>query len=103
MLATSGRPDGPLDGWVVEPKAEGWRAQVAVDADGLKVWTRRGRDITETVPEVAGLADLGVDSVPDGELVSGAGLPSEFYPLAGLMSARRRRSAVTFVAFDVLR
>ena len=34
MLAPSGRPDGPLDGWVVEPKADGWRAQVAVDADG---------------------------------------------------------------------
>jgi bifunctional non-homologous end joining protein LigD len=69
----------------------------------LKVWTRRGRDITEKVPEVAVLAELGVDCVLDGELVTGAGLPTDFYPLAGLMSARRRRSAVTFVAFDVLR
>jgi len=73
---------------------------VAVDTDGLTVWTRRGTDITDKVPEVAA---LGVDCVLDGELVSGAGLPADFYPLAGLMSARRRRSAVTFVAFDVLR
>ena len=31
MLASSGRPSGPLDDWVVEPTADGWRAQVAVD------------------------------------------------------------------------
>src|SRR5829696_4636116 len=35
-------------------------------------------------------------------LVTGAGLPVDFYPLAGFMSARRRRSTVTVVAFDVL-
>jgi bifunctional non-homologous end joining protein LigD len=103
MLATSGRPNVSLDGWVVEPKADGWRAQVAVDADGCTVWTRTGRDITAKVPEVAVLADLGVEVVLDGELVTGAGLPADFYPLAGLMSARRRRRRVTFVAFDVLR
>ena len=73
---------------------------MAVDTDGLTVWTRRGTDITDKVPEVAA---LGVDGVLDGELVTGAGLPIDFYPLAGLMSARRRRSTVTFVAFDVLR
>ncbi len=50
MLATSGRPDGPLDGWVLEPKADGWRAQVAVDGHGSAVWTRTGRDITAKVP-----------------------------------------------------
>lgn len=31
MLASSGRPTGALDDWVVEPKADGWRAQVAGD------------------------------------------------------------------------
>ena len=25
MLASSGRPSGPLDDWVVEPEADGWR------------------------------------------------------------------------------
>jgi len=35
MLASSGRPDCPLDGWVVKPKADGWRAKVAVDATAV--------------------------------------------------------------------
>ncbi len=103
MLASSGRPTGPLDDWVVEPKADGWRAQVAVDGDGCTVWTRTGRDITAKVPEVAAIAELGVECVLDGELVTGAGLPADFYPLAGLLSARRRSQPLTFVAFDVLR
>ncbi len=102
MLATSGRPSGSLEGWVVEPKADGWRAQVAVDSDGWTVWTRTGRDITTRVPELAPLVELGVECVLDGELVAGAGLPSDFYPLAGLVSARRPSAPVTFVAFDVL-
>ena len=103
MLASSGRPDGPLDDWVVEPKADGWRAQVAVHGDGCTVWTRTGRDITAKVPEVAALAALGVECVLDGELVTGAGLPTDFYPLAGILSARHRSQRLTFVAFDVLR
>ena len=103
MLASSGRPTGPLDDWVVEPKADGWRAQVAVDGDGCRVWTRTGRDITAKVPEVAAIAELGVECVLDGELVTGAGLPTDFYPLAGMLSARRRSQRLTFVAFDVLR
>lgn len=67
------------------------------------VWTRTGRDITAKVPELTALAELGVECVLDGELVAGAGLPVDFYPLAGLISARRRGAPVTFVAFDVLR
>ena len=102
MLATSGRPTGTLDDWVVEPKADGWRAQVAGGGGEVKVWTRTGRDITAKVPEVAAIAELGVECVLDGELVTGAGLPVDFYPLAGLLSARRRRTPLTFVAFDVL-
>ena len=90
MLASSGRPTGPLADWVVEPKADGWRAQVAVGRHGCAVWTRTGRDITAKVPEVAAIAELGVECVLDGELVAGAGLPADFYPLAGMLSARRR-------------
>ena len=71
--------------------------------DGCTVWTRTGRDITAKVPEVAAIAELGVECVLDGELVAGAGLPADFYPLAGMLSARRRHQRLTFVAFDVLR
>ena len=37
MLAVSGRPEDPLEAWTVDPNADGWRAQVAVDGDGLEV------------------------------------------------------------------
>jgi bifunctional non-homologous end joining protein LigD len=67
------------------------------------VWTRTGRDITAKVPELRAVAELGVECVLDGELVTGAGLPSDFYPLAGMLSARQRSQPLTFVAFDVLR
>ena len=103
MLASSGRPTGALDDWVVEPKADGWRAQVAVHGDGYTVWTRTGGDITAKVPELAAFAALGGECVLDGELVTGAGLPTDFYRLAGVLSARRRSQLLTFVAFDLLR
>ena len=38
----------------------------------------------------------------DGEIIAGAGLPSEFYGIAGLMSARGPKRPLWFVAFDVL-
>ena len=41
--------------------------------------------------------------VLDGELVAGAGLPSDFYGIAGLVSSRHGRAPLTFVAFDILR
>jgi len=69
----------------------------------VRVWTGRDRDITAKVPEVTALAELGVEVVLDGELVTGAGLHVDFYPFAGPMAVRRRRRRVTFVAFDVLR
>ena len=59
-LAASGRPRS-LHGWTVEPKLDGWRAQVAVDRDGLVVRTRHGRDITAKVSSLAPFAGLGVE------------------------------------------
>jgi bifunctional non-homologous end joining protein LigD len=103
MLATSGRPGGSLDGWVVEPKVDGWRAQAAVDRDGgLIVRTRTGRDITAALPAATALAELGVECVLDGEIAAGAGLPEDFSGLAGAVSSLQPRLPVTFVAFDVL-
>jgi ATP-dependent DNA ligase len=62
MLATSGRPRGSLDGWVVEPKADGWRVQIAVGDGGVTVWTRSGREITARVPELTNLGNIGVST-----------------------------------------
>jgi bifunctional non-homologous end joining protein LigD len=68
---------------------------------------RRGRAITEQVPELAGLAEhLGRPCVLDGELVAGAGRPWDFYRVAPRLARRGDRLAnarrLTFVAFDVL-
>ena len=104
MLDSTGRPTGPLDDWVVEPKADGWRAQVAIDADGYSVWTR-----TRPGHHVEGAGGSGARRARRGLRLlrrtrrPGAGLPTDFHPLAGLLSARRRHQRLTFVAFDVLR
>ena len=45
---------------------------------------------------------LGCELVLDGEIISAAGRPGEFYNLAGTMASRRRHDALAFVAFDVV-
>jgi bifunctional non-homologous end joining protein LigD len=71
------------------------------------VRTRRGRAITDQVPELAWVADHARRScVLDGELVAGAGRPWDFYLGAPRLARRGDRLAgarrLTFVAFDVL-
>lgn len=101
MLAASGRPGGDLAAWTVETKLDGWRVQVAVDG-GVEVRTRNGHLISDRLPELHGLGALGCPAVLDGELVASAGRCDDFYALAGRLTARTAREALTFVAFDLL-
>jgi bifunctional non-homologous end joining protein LigD len=103
MLAGTGRPAGWLGEWQIEPKLDGFRALIGVTPDDRVVRTRRGRNITDQLPELASLCDIGVDLVLDGELIAGAGRPEDFYGLAGAVVSRSRAVALTFVAFDLLR
>ena len=66
MLAGTGLPTTTLDDWAVEPKPDGWRAMVSVENGRLRVWTPRGRDITDVVPELHGLARCGHEVLLDG-------------------------------------
>jgi bifunctional non-homologous end joining protein LigD len=102
MLATNTAPRQLVGRWVLEPKFDGWRVIVAVD-DGVRVWTRRGHEMTARLPELAPLADV-IDApvVLDGELVAGQGRASDFYGVLPRVAARNRRAPLTFVAFDVL-
>ncbi len=105
MLASPARRrDLTGGGWRFEPKLDGWQALVYV-AGTIKVRSRTGRDITGSVPELAGLADRldGRDAVLDGELVAGAGRAWDFYRLGPRMATNpvRQPSTTTFVAFDV--
>ena len=104
MLATSASGRALTGEWAYEPKLDGWRAVVVVDAGSVKVRTRTGRDVTESLPELAALPATCQDRsvVLDGELVAGAGTPEDFYGIAGRMASRHRRLPLTFVAFDVL-
>jgi len=99
MLATNSAPRTLRGQWIMEPKFDGWRVIVSVD-DVVRVWTRRGHEMTARLPELAGLADtVDVPVVLDGELVAGQGRASDFY---GVLPRVARRATLSFVAFDVL-
>ncbi len=100
MLATaSKRLEG--DGWAFEPKLDGWRAVVHVEEGQVAVYTRPGRNVTESVPQLAPLAHVvPAGTVLDGELVAGSGRASSFYRLSPQL--RGGRTTVSFAAFDLL-
>jgi bifunctional non-homologous end joining protein LigD len=100
MLAVNRAPDGSHS-WAIEPKLDGWRAMVTIDG-GVRVRTRRGRDVTASLPELTSLGDQVPDgTVLDGELVAGQGRSVDFYSVGPSMMARRRQASLCFVAFDV--
>lgn len=109
MLASSGSIRGTAEQWAFEPKMDGWRAIVYVSEGALTIRTRTGRNVTDQLPEIAGLAKA-LDHravVLDGELVAHQGTPRSFYRLGPRMasrttSARSVRTPLTFVAFDLL-
>ena len=100
MLAGYGVPRWIDEGWV-EPKADGWRLRIILDPalpEGLVARTRRGRRLD--LPELRPLAELGITAALDGELVAGAGRMADFYAVAPALASRRRRTPMTFAAFD---
>jgi bifunctional non-homologous end joining protein LigD len=110
MLATTGQPGGDQEAWSWETKWDGWRALVYVDGC-LRVRTRTGRQVSDSLPELAGMAEAldGHRVILDGELVACPGGIVDFYSLAPRMlhTGRMARWAatqtpVTFVAFDLL-
>lgn len=73
MLATAGRPPGPSDLWAVEMKWDGMRAITVVDRDQARLFSRNGREATQSFPELtAALSDTaaGRRFVIDGEVIA---------------------------------
>jgi bifunctional non-homologous end joining protein LigD len=111
MLASTGPIAAPAEEWAFEPKLDGWRALVYVDG-AVTVRTRRGRNVSASLPELEPLADAlaGRRVVLDGELVARQGRAWDFYRLGPRLSAHRAdavargraRTPVTFAIFDVL-
>ena len=100
MLATTSRQlDGA--GWAFEPKLDGWRAVVHVSGGDVAVYSRPGRNVSDSLPQLADLAKaVPAGTVLDGEIVAGSGRASSFYQLSPQLSTKR--ATVTFAAFDLL-
>jgi bifunctional non-homologous end joining protein LigD len=96
-----GPPSG--SGWRLEPKLDGWRVIVTIDA-GLAVHTRSGRDITRSLPPLAGLANAVArhEVVLDGELIAGAGRACDQVAPTIAASAPRPGQPLRLAVFDLL-
>jgi bifunctional non-homologous end joining protein LigD len=71
MLASVSEPVRHLERWSVEVKWDGWRAMVYIDERGLRVRNRSGRQVSDSLPELAGLVDAeGKSAILDGEFVA---------------------------------
>ena len=70
----------------------------------LAIRTRRGRLITDLVPELHGLAKCGHNLLVDGELCARAGRLADFAVLSGRLTGRPRTGSITvsLVVFDIL-
>lgn len=115
MLATLGSVDSIADerDWAFEMKWDGVRVVAVAEDDRVGLFSRTGRDVTATYPEVAdALRRSGVDGVLDGEVVA---LGSAGAPSFGLLQERiglsrpadveraAARVPVHYLVFDVLR
>jgi len=92
-------PDGP--DWVYELKLDGYRAQAVRGADGVRLLSRNGKDLSKRFPGVvSALTDaLLPNTVVDGELVAmDADNRSSFQALQNAQPD----TPVTFYAFDIL-
>jgi bifunctional non-homologous end joining protein LigD len=68
-MLLSSAPDVPVGpGYAYEPKVDGMRALVSVSPAGVRLFSRRGRDWTDSFPELAELERLDVSAILDGEL-----------------------------------
>jgi bifunctional non-homologous end joining protein LigD len=113
MLATPGHEVPHGDGWVLEPKWDGFRAIAHVDDERPRLFTRRGRAHHDRFPRLnAELRELPAGTVLDGELVclepiEAGRVRCRFDRLSGFMAGRvphrpSRGLTVTFVGFDVV-
>jgi ATP-dependent DNA ligase len=98
-------PEG--EGWLYEPKLDGFRAVVFVDGDEIYVQSRNGKPLGRYFPELRFPAGR---LVLDGEIVIRAvgggedfeGLQGRIHPAASRIERLAAEQPATFVAFDLL-
>ncbi|HEY6942685.1 non-homologous end-joining DNA ligase, partial [Dokdonella sp.] len=113
MQAESGIRPFNDDGWLWEPKLDGYRVLVYIDGRGVRMRSRRGLELAPTFPRLAAeLAQQGThETVLDGELVAlDAHGRASFTALQNRVQLRNEReiaaadkaSPTLFFAFDLL-
>lgn len=107
MLARSAPTLPTGDGWLYEPKLDGFRALVHFDGRRLHIDSRNGKALDSYFPDlVASLpAALGTPCVLDGELVIGHQDGLDFEQLQARLSRGRHGQPMlgaSYVAFDLL-
>jgi bifunctional non-homologous end joining protein LigD len=113
MLATLGSLPSDTGGWAFEMKWDGVRAIAFVEGGSAQFWSRTGRDVTGSYPELRGLAAAVSEArvVLDGEVVAfGDGQWPSFEALQQRINisspAQIERLAaevpVSYLAFDLL-
>lgn len=112
MLASAGELPEDDTGWAYEMKWDGLRALAVVGDGAAALFSRTGREVTRTYPELVGLASATGDRrlVLDGEIVAfGDGTWPSFEALqqrmnlpAGQAGRMMAEIPVTYLAFDVL-
>jgi ATP-dependent DNA ligase len=108
MLARLSR-ELPLDGYLYEPKWDGFRCLVFRDAGEVDLRSRNQRPLARYFPEIVEplLRVPRTRFVLDGELiVTGAagfaGLLTRLHPAASRVERLRRETPATYIAFDLL-
>ncbi len=111
QLARSARELPTGDGWVYEPKFDGFRAIVFVDGDELEIQSRSGRPLRRYFPELSFAPGR---YVIDGEIVIDAptedgvalqdfgSLQQRLHPAASRVAMLAEQIPARFVAFDLL-
>ncbi|MBW3605865.1 MAG: ATP-dependent DNA ligase [Actinobacteria bacterium] len=111
MLARNAARLPTDDGWIFEPKWDGFRCLVFRDGDEVELWSRHAKPFNRYFPELADplRAQLPARAVVDGELVvpSGDGLSFDLlgqriHPAASRVEMLAETTPARFVAFDVL-
>ena len=95
------------EGWLYEPKLDGFRAIVFVDGDDVTIQSRGGKQLGRYFPELRFMQGR---YVLDGEIVVDLGdgaqdfeaLQSRIHPAASRVALLAEEIPATFVAFDLL-
>lgn len=100
------------DGWIYEPKWDGYRVRLIFSRHGVELESRRSTNLTHLFPEItrSATAQLPAGTMLDGELVAFVDNRLSFDALQQRMAAGGRRASdlarvqpASLIAFDVLR